>query len=123
MSEKLQAQIGIIGGSGFYSFFEEAGTNCEEVIIDTPYGQPSDPITIGELFGKKVAFIPRHGRDHRFLPHTVNYRANVWALKSLGCTRVISPCAAGSLQKHVKPGDFVVCDQFVYLDQLGIDRP
>ncbi len=113
MSEKITAQIGIIGGSGFYSFFEESGTGVQEVTIDTPYGKPSDPITIGELYGKKVAFIPRHGRDHRFLPHTVNYRANVWALKSLGCTRVISPCAAGSLQKHVKPGDFVICDQFV----------
>ena len=83
MSEKITAQIGIIGGSGFYSFFEESGTNVQEVTIDTPYGKPSDPITIGELYGKKVAFIPRHGRDHRFLPHTVNYRANVWALKSL----------------------------------------
>lgn len=113
MSEKLNAEIGIIGGSGFYSFFEESGTAFEEVTIDTPYGKPSDPITIGTLFGKKVAFIPRHGRDHRFLPHLVNYRANVWALKSLGVTRVISPCAAGSLQKHVKPGDFVICDQFV----------
>ena len=113
MSENLRAQIGIIGGSGFYSFFEEAGTPYEEVTIDTPYGATSDPITIVELFGKKVAFIPRHGKNHRFLPHLVNYRANVWALKSLGCTRVISPCAAGSLQKHVAPGHFVICDQFV----------
>lgn len=108
-----KAQIGIIGGSGFYSFFEESGSDYEEVTIDTPYGSPSDPITIGEISGKKVAFIPRHGKNHRFLPHLVNYRANVWALKSLGVERVISPCAAGSLQKHVKPGDFVICDQFV----------
>ena len=113
MTEVKQAQIGIIGGSGFYSFFEESGADFDEISVDTPYGKPSDNITIGELFGKKVAFIPRHGRDHRFLPHLVNYRANVWALKSLGVTRVISPCAAGSLQKHVKPGDFVICDQFV----------
>ncbi len=113
MKEEMNAQIGIIGGSGFYSFFENSGKPFQEVTIDTPYGETSDTITIGEVSGKKVAFIPRHGRDHRFLPHLVNYRANVWALKSLGVTRVISPCAAGSLQKHVKPGDFVICDQFV----------
>ena len=113
MTDKKTAEIGIIGGSGFYSFFEEAGTPYEEITIDTPYGKPSDAITIGELFGKKVAFIPRHGKNHSFLPHLVNYRANVWAMKSLGVKRVISPCAAGSLQKHVKPGDFVICDQFV----------
>ncbi len=113
MTETNKAQIGIIGGSGFYSFFEESGKPFEEITVDTPYGKPSDPITIGEIYGHKVAFLPRHGRDHRFLPHTINYRANVWALKSLGVTRVISPCAAGSLQKNVKPGDFVICDQFV----------
>ena len=113
MSTNQRAEIGIIGGSGFYSFFEESGSPFEEIKIDTPYGSPSDNITIGQINGKTVAFIPRHGRDHRFLPHTINNRANVWALKSLGITRVISPCAAGSLQKHVKPGDFVICDQFV----------
>lgn len=108
-----QATIGIIGGSGFYKFFEEAGTDVREISISTPYGDPSDKITIGKIAGHNVAFIPRHGKDHRFLPHTINYRANVWALKSLGVTRVISPCAAGSLQKHVEPGHFVVCDQYV----------
>ncbi len=113
MSKTINAEIGIIGGSGFYSFFEEAKTPYEEIQIDTPYGSPSDSITVGELFGKKVAFIPRHGRNHSYLPHTVNYRANVWAMKSLGVKRVISPCAAGSLQTYVKPGDFVICDQFV----------
>lgn len=113
MDAKMNAEIGIIGGSGFYSFFEESGYPFEEIEVDTPYGKPSDKITLGKIHGKTVAFIPRHGRDHRFLPHTINYRANVWALKSLGVTRVISPCAAGSLQKHVKPGDFVICDQFV----------
>ncbi len=113
MNEQMNAQIGIIGGSGFYSFFEDSGKPFKELEMDTPYGKPSDPITIGEVFGKKVAFIPRHGRNHRFLPHLVNYRANVWALKSLGVTRVISPCAAGSLQSHIKPGDFVICNQFV----------
>ena len=113
MSSKETAQIGIIGGTGFYSFFENSSEPCREVIIDTPYGETSSPVIIGEVCGKKTAFIPRHGKKHQFLPHTVNYRANVWALKSLGITRVISPCAAGSLQKHIKPGDFVICDQYV----------
>ena len=110
-TNERQATIGIIGGTGFYSFFE--GKETQQVNIDTPYGKPSDIITIGQIGNHKVAFLPRHGLDHRFLPHTVNYRANVWALKSLGCDRVISPCAAGSFQKHVKPGSFVVPDQFV----------
>lgn len=113
MSSKEQAQIGIIGGSGFYSFFEQSGAPFKEITVETPYGETSAPITIGEISGKKVAFIPRHGRQHQFLPHTVNYRANVWALKSLGVSRVISPCASGSLQKHIKPGNFVICDQYV----------
>lgn len=108
-----KASIGIIGGSGFYQFFEEAGTNVHEITVTTPYGEPSDKITIGTIFGKQVAFIPRHGKDHRFLPHTINYRANIWALKSLGVKRVISPCAAGSLQKDVEPGQFVICDQYI----------
>lgn len=108
-----QADIGIIGGSGFYKFFETEGENVREINITTPYGNPSDSITIGKIGNHSVAFIPRHGKDHRFLPHTINYKANVWALKALGVTRVISPCAAGSLQSNVKPGEFVICDQFV----------
>jgi len=103
------AQIGIIGGSGFYSFLEEA----EEVKIHTPYGPPSDNFTLGTLEGRQVAFLPRHGRGHRLPPHCIPYRANLWAFKELGVTQVISPCAAGSLQKNLKPGDFVLCDQFV----------
>ena len=110
-TNEKKATIGIIGGTGFYSFF--AGQETQEVSIETPYGNPSDIITIGQIGQHKVAFLPRHGIDHRFPPHLVNYRANVWALKSLGCERVISPCAAGSFQKHVKPGSFVVPDQFV----------
>ena len=106
--EKL-AEIGIFGGSGFYKFLE----NIEEVKIETPYGETSDSLFIGEISGHKVAFMPRHGRNHSIPPHKVNYRANVWAMKEIGCTRVISPCAAGSLQKEIKPGDFVICDQFV----------
>ena len=103
------ATIGIFGGSGFYSFLEDV----EEIEVDTPYGAPSDKITLGTIAGKKVAFMPRHGRSHNLTPADVNYRANVWAMKSIGCKHVISPCAAGSLQKHVKPGDIVFCDQYV----------
>lgn len=104
-----KAEIGVFGGSGFYDFIDVV----DEVKIETPYGSPSAVITIGELSGKRVAFMPRHGRDHSLPPHKINYRANVWAFKSLGIKRVICPCAAGSLQKHVKPGQFVFCDQYV----------
>lgn len=110
MLEKKQlAKIGVFGGSGFYKFLD----NIQEVRVETPYGMPSDNIFIGEIGGHKVAFMPRHGRNHTIMPHLINYRANVWAMKSVGVERVISPCAAGSLQKHVAPGDFVICDQFV----------
>ncbi len=110
MLEKKQlAKIGVFGGSGFYSFLE----NIQEIRVETPYGMPSDNLFIGEIGSHKVAFMPRHERNHTILPHLINYRANVWAMKSIGVERVISPCAAGSLQKHVAPGDFVICDQFV----------
>jgi len=104
-----EATIGVIGGSGFYSLLD----NVREVDFDTPYGAPSDSVFIAELDGKSVAFVPRHGRHHTIPPHKVNYRANIWALHALGVRFLISPCAAGSLQSHVKPGDFVVCDQYV----------
>lgn len=104
-----QAEIGVFGGSGFYQFAD----NVEELWVETPYGAPSDKIAIATISGRKVAFLPRHGKDHRLPPGQINYRANLWAMKSLGVTRIIGPCAAGSLQKHVKPGDFVVVDQFV----------
>lgn len=103
------ATIGVIGGSGFYSLLE----NVRERAVDTPYGAPSDTVFLAELDGRSVAFLPRHGRRHTIPPHRVNYRANIWALKSLGVRFLISPCAAGSLQRHVHPGDFVVCDQYV----------
>lgn len=103
------AEIGVFGGSGFYSLLEKV---CE-VKIDTPYGPPSDSVFLAEIHGRKVAFLPRHGRRHTIPPHKINFRANVWAMRSLGCQCIISPCAAGSLQVDVKPGDFVVCDQFV----------
>lgn len=104
-----KAEIGVIGGTGFYEFLSDV----KEIKVDTPYGAPSDLIALGEVHGRKVAFIPRHGRNHQYPPHMVNYRANLWALREVGCTRIIAPCAAGSLQPDIAPGDFVFCDQFV----------
>ena len=104
-----KADIGIFGGSGLYSFLE----NVEEATVETPYGSPSDSIFLGEHAGKKIAFLPRHDRQHRIPPHKINYRANVWAFKELGCSSVICPCAAGSLQTEYKPGDFAIADQWV----------
>jgi len=103
------AEIGIFGGSGFYKLLDDV----REIKVDTPYGAPSDSLFLATHSGRKVAFLPRHGRRHTIPPHLVNYRANVWAMRSLGVRAVISPCAAGSLQKEVEPGHFVVCDQFV----------
>ena len=85
----------------------------EQVSVQTPYGAPSDTLTVGRIGDVRVAFLPRHGPHHRLPPHSINYRANVWAMAQLGVTRVIAPTAAGSLQPHVKPGEFVVCDQFI----------
>ena len=104
-----RAEIGVFGGSGFYSLLDDV----REIKVDTPYGPPSDSFFLANVAGRDVAFLPRHGRRHTIPPHRINYRANVWAMRSLGVKAVISPCAAGSLQLHVKPGDFVVCDQFV----------
>ena len=101
-----RAEIGVIGGSGFYKFL----TDSERVSIGTPFGDPSDDVLIGDLEGRRVAFLARHGQGHRFPPHRVNYRANLWALRTLGVHTVIGPCAAGSLQSTVHPGDFVVLD-------------
>lgn len=106
----IKADIGVFGGSGFYNLFD---SEFEELVVETPYGAPSGKVALGEIGGKSVAFMPRHGPGHHLPPHMINYRANVWAMKSLGVTRVVSPCAAGSLQTHVKPGDFVICDQYV----------
>ena len=103
------ADIGVIGGSGFYSLLDHS----REVTVETPFGDPSDAIAVGTIGDVRVAFLPRHGKRHQYPPHRINYRANLYALKSLGVTRVIGPAAAGSLQPHVKPGDFVICDQFV----------
>ena len=110
------ADIGVFGGSGFYSFLEDT----EVVELDTPYGKPSAPVTIGEVGGRRGAFMPRHGVHHEFPPHRVPYKANAWAMKELGVGRVLGPNACGSLQPYVKPGDFVICDQLV--DRTN-DRP
>lgn len=110
MKRSLKADIGVFGGSGFYDFL---GKGATEVWIDTPYGPPSDAITVGEFEGKRVAFLPRHGRNHQYPPHRIPFRANLWAMRELGVYSLFGPCAAGSLQPRVRPGDFVVCDQFV----------
>ena len=103
------AEIGIFGGSGFYSFVE----GLVEHTMHTPYGAPSAAVSLGSLGGRRVAFIPRHGPHHEIPPHAINYRANLWAFKELGVTRVLAPSAAGSLQPHVHPGDVVICDQLI----------
>lgn len=104
-----RADIGVFGGSGFYSFLEDV----EEITVPTPYGAPSDKIAVARIGDKRVAFLPRHGKDHRYPPHKIPYRANLYAMKELGVKQIIAPTASGSLQPHIKPGDFVVCDQFV----------
>jgi 5'-methylthioadenosine phosphorylase len=103
------AEIGIFGGSGFYSFLDDV----EEVKVTTPYGDPSAPLSVGTIEGRRVAFLPRHGHKHELPPHMINFRANAWAMKELGVTRIIGPCAAGSLKVEVEPGQFVVSDQLV----------
>jgi 5'-methylthioadenosine phosphorylase len=103
------AEIGVFGGSGFYSFLDAT----EEVEVETPYGAPSAPVTIAEVEGKRIAFLPRHGRGHELPPHRINFRANLWALKEVGVTRVIGPCACGALDGTLALGEFVVLDQFV----------
>src|SRR5487761_1280170 len=103
------ASIAVVGGSGFYEFLEDA----EQVKVDTPFGAPSAPITVGEVSGRRVAFLPRHGRDHRFPPHKIPYRANMWALRSVGVRQVLAPSAVGSLTPSYGPGTLVIPDQLV----------
>jgi len=104
-----RAEIGVIGGSGFYEFL----TGAESVSISTPFGDPSDDIVIGGIQGRRVAFVARHGQHHRFPPHRVNYRANLWALRSVGVRQVLAPCAVGSLKPEHGPGTLLVPDQVV----------
>jgi len=107
----MQAEIGIIGGTGLYD--PKLLKNIEEVTVDTPYGAPSDAITIGELSGRHVAFLPRHAKKHMIRPTDVNSRANIFALKKLGVQRILAPSAVGSLKEDYKPGDIVFVDQFI----------
>jgi len=108
---KSGPKVAIIGGSGVYD--PKIFKKVNEIKIRTPYGFSSAPIEIGDFSGKKVAFLARHGKSHQFPPHQVPQRANIWALKKLGVERIIGICAVGSLKKNFKPGDIVICDQFV----------
>jgi 5'-methylthioadenosine phosphorylase len=109
MTSLPRADLGLIGGSGFYEFFDAA----ERVPVETPFGRPSDDLVVGEVEGRSVAFLARHGQGHRFPPHRVNYRANLWALRSVGVRQVLAPCAVGSLRPELGPGTVVVPDQVV----------
>ncbi len=108
-SDAPRAEIGVIGGSGLYEFLDDART----VEVDTPWGPPADPLVVGEVEGRSVAFVARHGKGHRFPPHRVNYRANLWALRAVGVRQILSPCAVGSLVPDNGPGTVVVPDQVV----------
>jgi 5'-methylthioadenosine phosphorylase len=105
----ITAEIGVIGGSGLYDFLDDYDT----VEVSTPFGEPSDPLVVGEVEGRSVAFLARHGKGHRYAPHRVNYRANLWALRAVGVRQVLSPCAVGSLKPERGPGTIVVPDQVV----------
>ena len=109
MISSERASLAVIGGSGFYSFLDDV----EHHEVDTPYGAPSAPVAVGSVGGRSVAFLPRHGAHHEFPPHAINYRANLWALRSLGVRRILAPCAVGGLSAAVAPGDLVVPDQLV----------
>jgi len=106
-----QAEIGIIGGSGLYAM--PGLTAVREVHVETPFGEPSDAFVLGELEGRKVAFLARHGRGHRLLPSELNFRANIYGMKKLGVERIVSVSAVGSLKEEHKPTDFVIPDQFI----------
>ena len=120
--------VAVIGGSGFYEFLDDP----TEVAVETPYGPPSAPVAVGEVGGRPVAFLPRHGTAHEFPPHRIPYRANLWALRSLGVQRVLAPCAVGGLQPSTRPGTLVVPDQLVdrttgrvqtYMDSGAVHAP
>ncbi len=126
-SEPARASLAVIGGSGFYAFLGDT----VRVEASTPYGAPSSPITVGTVGDRRVAFLARHGIDHQFPPHRINFRANLWALRQLGVQRIFAPCAAGSLRPDRHPGDFVILDQLVdrtwgrpdtYLDGPTVDH-
>ena len=101
--------IGVFGGSGFHGLLDDVRRQH----LKTPYGEPSGDFAIGSLNGQEIVFLPRHGSKHTVPPAQINYRANLWGMRKLGVTQLIAPTAAGSLQARIRPGDFVVCDQFV----------
>jgi 5'-methylthioadenosine phosphorylase len=103
------AELAVIGGSGLYALLDQA----EDLQIETPYGPTSDPVTVAEVAGRPVAFLPRHGRNHQYPPHRIPYRANLWALRDLGVTQILAPCAVGGLRPELGPGSFVVPDQLI----------
>lgn len=109
MVDEASADIGMVGGSGLYALLEDP----IEVEVETPFGRPSDAVTVGQVGGRALAFLPRHGRDHRLPPHRIPYRANLWALRSLGVRQVVSASAVGGLRAELGPGTFVVPDQLV----------
>lgn len=104
------ATIGVIGGSGLYEM--DGLTDVRKLGVATPFGRPSDHLVVGTLHGKRVAFLPRHGRGHRIMPTDINYRANIYAMKKLGVTRIISVSAVGSMKEEIRPGDIVIPSQF-----------
>ena len=116
----MKADVAVIGGSGLYEMTDVKVLG--EADIPTPFGMPSDVIAVADLGGVLTAFLPRHGRGHRLLPTEVPSRANIWALKSLGVTQVLSISAVGSLRQNLQPGDFVICDQIIELTGLNARR-
>lgn len=104
-------EIGIFGGTGIYN--QEILEDAHQITVETPYGSPSDSITVGAFQGRKVAFLPRHGKKHSIPPHLINYRANIWALKEMGVTRILAPSAVGSLKEEIGPGHFALPHQFL----------
>jgi 5'-methylthioadenosine phosphorylase len=109
VTSSTPAAIGVIGGSGLYALLDDV----ELITVDTPYGPPSAPITVGEVEGRTIAFLPRHGRQHQFPPHRIPYRANLWALRAIGVRQILAPCAVGGLRPSLGPGTFLLPDQVV----------
>lgn len=109
MAGEPLADVGVFGGSGFYEFLDDV----EEHALTSPYGEPSAPLVVGRVEGRRVAFLPRHGRDHHLPPHRIDHRANIDVMARAGVGAIFGPCAAGSLRRDVAPGHFVVVDQFV----------
>ena len=109
MNEVAASVVGVFGGSGFYEFLEQT----EDFVVDTPFGPTSSPVSVGLVAGHNVAFIARHGREHGYAAHRVPFRANVWAMHSMGVRSIIAPCSVGSLQPDIHPGQLVVVDQLV----------